>query len=152
MLARLSKFSLLLYAALSIFANPVLAEDIEALRVGDMKKLVLHKEAKPREEMGSLDRLEAALGSPDFEVVAIATGRNPLKQIKKFFKDEKIENLEVYRDPKSTLARQMGVLGLPITVVLNPDGEEIARLRGDAEWDADEAKAILQALMAKPAG
>jgi hypothetical protein len=41
----------------------------------------------------------------------------------------------------------MAVLGLPITVILNTDGLEIARLRGDADWSSDNAKEILRALI-----
>ena len=41
----------------------------------------------------------------------------------------------------------MSVLGLPITVILNPEGQEIARLRGDADWASDNAKAVLAALI-----
>ena len=43
----------------------------------------------------------------------------------------------------------MGVLGLPITVILNEKGDEIARLRGDADWSSDNAKDILKAVIAK---
>jgi hypothetical protein len=46
----------------------------------------------------------------------------------------------------------MGVLGLPVTVILDPEGREIARLIGDAEWDSDSAKAIVSALTADPEG
>ena len=42
----------------------------------------------------------------------------------------------------------MGIFGLPITVVMDPEGREIARLRGDADWSSDSAKAIVQALIA----
>jgi hypothetical protein len=41
----------------------------------------------------------------------------------------------------------MAVLGLPITIILNPEGQEIARLRGDAEWDGESAKGIIAALV-----
>jgi hypothetical protein len=41
----------------------------------------------------------------------------------------------------------MHVIGLPVTVILNPEGQEVARLIGDAEWDGDSAKAILAALV-----
>jgi hypothetical protein len=39
-------------------------------------------------------------------------------------------------------------MGLPITVILNPEGQEIARMRGDADWSSDSAKAIVSALIA----
>ena len=41
----------------------------------------------------------------------------------------------------------MGVFGLPITVIIDPEGQEIARLRGDADWSSDSAKAIIESLI-----
>jgi hypothetical protein len=58
-----------------------------------------------------------------------------------------VTNLPLHRDPKSMLARQMAVLGLPVTVLLNPEGKEVARLTGDADWSSDSARAVLVALM-----
>ena len=46
----------------------------------------------------------------------------------------------------------MGVFGLPITVILNRDGQEIARLRGDAHWDSPEALALVRAVIDQPEG
>ena len=37
-----------------------------------------------------------------------------------------------------------GVLGMPITILLDRQGREIARLQGEAKWDGPEAKAILK--------
>ena len=99
-----------------------------------------------RKEMGSLDRLQAELGGDAFEVVTIATSRNPMPAINRFFEEENIQNLPILLDPKGTLATEYGTIGLPLTVILNPAGEEIGRLIGDAEWDSDSAKAIIQKL------
>ena len=99
-----------------------------------------------REEMPSLDRLQAAM--PDLAVVPVATGRNDPTGMTQFFEEAGVQNLEIIRDPKSELARAMGVMGLPVTVILNPAGEEVGRLIGDAHWDSPEAQAVLQALMA----
>ena len=102
-----------------------------------------------RKEMPQLAELQAEFGGDDFEVVTIATGRNPLPAIDRFFDEIEVDNLPKYLDPRSSLARDMGVLGLPITLILNPEGEEIARMRGDAEWNSDSAKAIIAALTEK---
>ena len=102
-----------------------------------------------RKEMPSLDRLQAELGGDDFAVVTVATGRNSVAAIRKFFEETGVASLTVLRDPQQALAREMAVLGLPITVILDREGNEIARLRGDAEWDSDSAKAIVQALVAE---
>jgi thiol-disulfide isomerase/thioredoxin len=99
-----------------------------------------------REEMPSLQRLGAAM--PEIAVVPVATGRNMPEMIKKFYTEAGITALPTLRDPKSALAHQMGVLGLPVTVIVNPEGLEVARLIGGAEWDSPDALAVLRALMA----
>ncbi|MFM7334379.1 MAG: TlpA family protein disulfide reductase [Tabrizicola sp.] len=97
-----------------------------------------------RHEMPSLDRLQAAM--PEIVVLPVATGRNAVEGIKRFFEEAGVTNLPIRRDPQSALARAMHVMGLPVTVIINPEGQEVARLIGDAEWDSDSAKAILAAL------
>lgn len=101
-----------------------------------------------RKEMPSLDRLAASMTDKGVSVVTIATGRNPPPAITRFFEEIGVQNLPVLLDPKSALARQMGVLGLPLTVILNPEGQEVARLIGDAEWDSADARAMVDALIA----
>ncbi|MDJ1006501.1 MAG: TlpA disulfide reductase family protein [Paracoccaceae bacterium] len=105
-----------------------------------------------RHEMPALDALQREFGGETFEVVTIATGRNTLQGIERFFAEPSdtappITDLPILLDPKSDLASEMGVLGLPITVILNPEGEEIARMRGDAEWYGESARAIIAALI-----
>ena len=66
-----------------------------------------------------------------------------------FYTQAEVVNLPVLRDPKSGLAHAMGVMGLPVTIILNPEGQEVARLIGDAEWDSPDALAVLRALSAQ---
>ncbi len=100
-----------------------------------------------RKEMPELSALQSTLGGTNFAVVTIATGPNPPDKIAAFFKNIKIDNLPSYRDPRQALAREMGVLGLPATILLDREGQEIARLLGDANWHSDSALAIIQALI-----
>ncbi|MEM1237073.1 MAG: TlpA disulfide reductase family protein [Pseudomonadota bacterium] len=100
-----------------------------------------------RKEMPMLAELQEEFSGDEFEVVTIATGRNKVEGMRKFFDEIGVDNLPMYRDPKQAVARDMAVLGLPITVILNPAGQEIARLRGDADWASDNAKAIISALI-----
>ena len=102
-----------------------------------------------REEMPSLDRLQADLGSDRFAVVSVAVGRNPVPAINRFFAEQGIANLPKLRDPKQQLAGAMGARGLPVTVLVDPEGREIARLTGPAEWDSPEAKALITAMAAE---
>lgn len=100
-----------------------------------------------RKEMPQLNALQKEFGGDDFEVLTIATGRNSPQGIKKFFTEAGIDSLPRHQDPRQALAAQMGVFGLPITVLLDPEGREIARLRGDAKWDSESAKKIVKTLI-----
>lgn len=100
-----------------------------------------------RKEMPQIAELQAEFGGDDFEVLTIATGPNSPAGIRKFFDENGIENLPRHQDAKQSLARDMAVIGLPITVLLDRDGKEVARLLGDAEWNSDSAKAIVQAMI-----
>ncbi|NSX53843.1 TlpA family protein disulfide reductase [Parasulfitobacter algicola] len=100
-----------------------------------------------RKEMPMLSELQTEFGGDDFAVVTLATGRNSPMGISKFFGEIGVNNLPEYRDPKQAVARDMAVLGLPITVILDPNGQEIARMRGDADWNSNSAKAIIAALL-----
>ncbi|WP_343080784.1 TlpA disulfide reductase family protein [Ostreiculturibacter nitratireducens] len=179
--------SIILYTALATCANTALADPaaLEALKAGDMKKLVVSAEpaevadtvfydiedaefrlsdwrgkvvlvnfwatwcAPCREEMPSLDRLQAEFGGEDFAVITIATGRNPIPAMKRFFEETGVENLPLYRDPRQALARETAVMGLPVSILLDRQGREVARLMGDAQWDTPEAKAVIEALISE---
>ena len=97
-----------------------------------------------RAEMPDLADLQAQIGDDEFSVVTIATGRNPRPAMERFFDEIEVDNLPLHTDPRSTLARDMGVLGLPVTVILDRDGFEMARLQGDADWNSESAVDILK--------
>ncbi len=97
-----------------------------------------------RAEMPTLDRLAGAMEGPDFAVIALSTDRGGVEKVARFFESMQIENLEVMHDRSGKFSRQAGVLGLPVTLILDRQGREIARLLGDADWDSPEAKAILR--------
>ncbi len=105
-----------------------------------------------RKEMPMLSELQAELGGETFEVVTIASGPNPKPALKRFFETAGVDNLPLHRDPRSALSRDMAVLGLPITVVIDPDGNEVGRLQGEADWSDENAKAVLRALIGASGG
>ncbi len=100
-----------------------------------------------RKEMPQISELQQEFGGEDFEVLTIATGRNSPSGIRKFFDENNITNLPRHQDNTQKLSREMAVIGLPITVLLDRDGNEVARLLGDAEWNSDSAKNIVKAMI-----
>lgn len=100
-----------------------------------------------RHEMPSLSALEAEFGGDDFAVVTVATGRNPVPAMEQFFTEIEVDNLPLHKDPTQAYARQMGVLGLPMTMIIDAEGREIGRMIGDADWHSDSARAVVSALI-----
>lgn len=98
-----------------------------------------------REEMPALGKL--AVDVPGLAVVAVATGPNPTPAITRFMADAGVTGVTVLRDPPQKLAHQMAVVGLPVTVIVNPEGQEVARLIGGADWASPEARAVIAAFM-----
>jgi thiol-disulfide isomerase/thioredoxin len=91
-----------------------------------------------RHEMPALDRLQTALGGADFEVVAVSIDRSGKNVVAKFFAEVGIQKLAMRLDSAGKATRELGVFGLPTTLLLDRDGREIGRLVGPAEWDAPE--------------
>jgi thiol-disulfide isomerase/thioredoxin len=100
-----------------------------------------------REEMPTLDRLEGALGSDRFEVVALSVDLNGHDLAKAFLAEVKADHIALYNDPTSRANFLMKGYGLPTTVLIGPDGRELGRLVGPAAWDSPEAKALVEAAL-----
>ena len=96
------------------------------------------------DEMPSLSNLQKIKGSKDFNVVTIATMRNSPKSVENFFNKMSIDNLTKYQDPKGKLARSLKIAGLPLTILLNKENKEVARLIGDADWSSPHALKLIE--------
>ena len=70
-------------------------------------------------------------------------------QIEAFYDEVGVRHLGIYRDPKAAAGRALGAYGLPTTVVIDRQGREVGRLLGPAEWDSEEAMALIRAVLAE---
>ncbi len=85
--------------------------------------------------MPSLNRLQVNSSFNDLKILPINVGRENIEKIKNFFKELKIDNLELYFDKNSVLARKFSLRGLPTTIFINKNGEEFARIIGSINFD-----------------
>jgi thiol-disulfide isomerase/thioredoxin len=92
-----------------------------------------------RKEMPTLDRLQAALGGPDFDVVTLSIDHKGMEAVTAFYAEIGIQHLARYVTPSSNEAMdKLGVFGIPATFLIDRQGQIVAQRQGPAEWDAPE--------------
>ncbi|MES2915921.1 MAG: TlpA disulfide reductase family protein [Pseudomonadota bacterium] len=96
-----------------------------------------------RKEMPTLDALQADLGSSKFEVVTLSIDKAGVPVVRQFFDEYAIRNLAIYVDQTSLAFSNLGVFGLPTTLIVDGDGRELARLIGPAEWNSPDMEEFL---------
>jgi thiol-disulfide isomerase/thioredoxin len=106
-----------------------------------------------RKEMPALDALQAKLGGNDFEVVAINIDTRDAEKPKNWLKEVGISNLGYYADPTAKVFQDLKeagkAFGMPTTLLVDPQGCEIATLAGPAEWASEDAIKVVQAALTK---
>jgi thiol-disulfide isomerase/thioredoxin len=96
-----------------------------------------------RKEMPALDALQAKLGGPNFQVVAINIDTRDPDKPKAFLSDAKLTQLDYFSDAKAKVFQDLKsigrALGMPTSVLVDGNGCEIATIAGPAEWDSADA-------------
>lgn len=95
-------------------------------------------------EMPSLDRLQAKLGGDAFEVLALSLDRGGPEKPQAFFTGNNIAHLALYNDSEAEAAAALRASGLPLSVVLDEQGREVARLAGASDWDSPDSVAKIE--------
>jgi len=101
-----------------------------------------------REEMPTLDRLQAKLGSERFQVLALSVDQQGASIARQFYREVGIKALALYVDPTAKAAFVLDAPGLPVTLLVDRNGREIGRHLGPVQWDAPEVIERLQRAMA----
>ena len=103
-----------------------------------------------RKEMPTLDRLQAALGGPDFVVLPMSIDRKGMDVVTKFYTEIGIQHLSRYVAPAANqVLDRLGVWGLPATLLVDRQGRELGRLEGPAEWDSPDMISTLKIIISK---
>jgi thiol-disulfide isomerase/thioredoxin len=102
-----------------------------------------------RKEMPTLDRLQAYLGGPAFEVVALSIDLKGLSAVQPFFKELGVEALRLYVDQSGKAANQLDAPGIPTTLLIDREGRELGRVVGPVEWDSPAVETVIRKYLAQ---
>lgn len=107
-----------------------------------------------RKEMPALDAIATKYNSDAFMVLPINLdiGDGGLQKAQDFLDENNFANLPLYADNTfaafERLKQQAVAIGLPVTLVLDENGCELAVLQGPAEWQTPDGEAVVEALLA----
>jgi thiol-disulfide isomerase/thioredoxin len=107
-----------------------------------------------RREMPALDALQAKLGGPKFQVVAVNIDtRDPAKPLA-FLKQIGVTHLAYFTDESAQIFEDLKTagkaFGMPTTLIVDPKGCEIGDMAGPAEWASDDGVKLVSAAVAGP--
>jgi thiol-disulfide isomerase/thioredoxin len=106
-----------------------------------------------RREMPALDALQGRLGGPDFEVVAVNIDTRNLDKPKAWLSEVGISRLAYYADPTAKTFQDLKAvgkaLGMPTTLLIDPQGCELGVLAGPAEWASEDAVKLVETALGR---
>lgn len=102
-----------------------------------------------RKEMPALDALQAKLGGPDFQVVAVNIDTRDPEKPKAWLRTAGIVKLGYYADSSAKVFQDLKAagkaFGMPTTLLVDRNGCEVASLAGPAEWASEDALKLIEA-------
>ena len=88
--------------------------------------------------------MQGLLGDENFEVLAIAVEKTEILKIKEFYSEIGINNLKIYHDNSTKSGLYSKARGLPLTILVDNQGNEIGRRDGPWEWDDEKVIEIIK--------
>jgi len=102
-----------------------------------------------RKEMPALEALQAKLGGPGFEVVAVNIDTRDADKPRAWLKEVGIDGLAYYADPTAKVFQDLKIVGratgMPTTLLVDPAGCELGTVGGPAEWASEDAVKLVTA-------
>ena len=105
-----------------------------------------------RTEMPALDAVEAEIGGPQFEAVAVNIDTRDPEKPPAFLKAIGVKHLAYYSDDCAEVFEDLKTagkaFGMPTTLIVDPAGCEIGAMAGPADWASQDGVTLIRAAIA----
>lgn len=98
-----------------------------------------------REEMPAMEKLYQEFKDKNFVILAVAVKDNK-KDAVNFVNELKL-TYPIALDPEAKVGQEYGAWGLPVTYLIGPKGEGLARGWGPADWYGPAARKLIKDLL-----
>lgn len=98
-------------------------------------------------EMPDLDMLQKDFRKLPFSVIPISEDYQDIKIVKEYFKSYQIRYLPIYHDYRNELFKALGIVSLPTSILIDPNGKIITSFVGNTNWYDEKVRdTILSAI------
>lgn len=102
-----------------------------------------------KQEMPGLSKLQQEYAGKGLKVVALANSSDGVKQIENFYKKNHINTLDIFIDGDNKNFKVFHLKGLPTSIIVNKNGEEVGHISGYNDWESKKTKAFIEKLLAE---
>lgn len=99
-------------------------------------------------EMPSLDGLARVLAPAGILVLPVSLDHDGAARVAPFYKAHGITSLPVLLDPHSAILAALGLEGIPMTLLIDRQGREVARVQGSVDWADPKAAVTVRQMLA----
>ena len=100
-----------------------------------------------KQEMPTLAALDAIFADRGLKVLTLAMDRAGPAALRAFMAEVGAERLAILHDPRMAVSGPYAVRGLPITIVVDGNGNEVFRHAGFADWSSPAVVRFLEGLL-----
>ena len=100
-------------------------------------------------ELPSIDRLARDMAPKQVTVFAMSEDAGGAPAVKEFMATHPgLDDIKILFDPSQAMGKQQKVDSIPTTIVIGPNGKEVARYVGSHDWDDPAMRAELEKALA----
>lgn len=97
-------------------------------------------------ELPSFAAISRTLARSKILVLPISVDLEGSKAVKPFYASHGITDLPILLDPDGSAMDVLNTNGIPVTIIVNPEGQLVGRLDGGADWNSADTLALLRRL------
>ncbi len=99
-------------------------------------------------EMPALDGLAQAVAASGVVVLPLSSDRGGAAAVQQFYQQRGIKRLPVMLDPRSAVAEALNVRGIPTTLLIDKQGQEVGWIEGAVDWTSADAITVVKKVAA----
>lgn len=95
------------------------------------------------QEIPNLDILQKDFRKLPFQIIPISEDYQGVEVVQKHFKSYQIRYLPIYHDYKQRLFNAFSIVGLPTSILIDPDGKQVVSFIGNTNWHDEKIREII---------